>query len=276
MPDDPRVDRLIEEILDTGSSAEEVCRDSPELLPRVREGWRKVCALRATLGEMFPEATAEADRAATLPVRRDFGLPAVDGYEVIEVLGRGGMGVVYKALHRRLNRLVALKMLLAGAWATPEERHRFAREAELVAGLRHPNIVQVHDVADHDGRPYFTMEFVEGGNLAQRLAGHPLPARRAAEMTAMLVDAVEAAHRGGVLHRDLKPSNILLTPEGRPKISDFGLAKHLENGPALTQSGAAVGTPSYMAPEQARGDTLARWGRRSDVYCPRGRSSTNC
>ncbi|HEV3258953.1 MAG TPA: protein kinase, partial [Gemmataceae bacterium] len=153
----------------------------------------------------------------------------------------------------------------AGAYAAPQERARFQREAEAVAGLRHANIVQVYDVGDHDGRPYFTMEFVEGGSLRQKLAGTPQPARQAAELTATLAEAVQVAHQGGIVHRDLNPANVLLTPDGIPKISDFGLARRLEGGAALTQSGAAVGTPSYMAPEQAAGK-LHVIGPAVDVY----------
>src|SRR5207302_7003985 len=137
-------------------------------------------------------------------------LPKVPGYDVQAVLGRGGMGVVFKAWHLRLHRPVALKMLLAGACATPAERERFLREAEAVAGLRHPHVVQVHDAGEHDGRPYFTMEFVEGGSLAEKLAGTPQPARQAAALLAVLAEAVHVAHQGGIVHRDLKPSNVLL------------------------------------------------------------------
>jgi serine/threonine-protein kinase len=185
-------------------------------------------------------------------------LPRIPGYEVLEVVGRGGMGVVYKARHVRLDRPVALKMLLTGAHASRESRERLQREAKVGAGLRHPNIVQVHDIGDQDGLPYFTMEFVEGGNLAQKLAGTPQPPRQAAALLATLADAVQAAHRCGIVHRDLKPANILLTPDGTPKISDLGLARRFDGEASLTWTGTAVGTPSYMAPEQAeaRAQTL--------------------
>ena len=175
------------------------------------------------------------------------------------------MGIVYRALDTRLHRPVAVKMLLAGAYAHPGERERFLREAAAAAGLRHPNIVQVYDVGQHDGRPFFTMEFLEGGSLAQQLSGAPLPARQAAELLATLASAMQAAHHGGIIHRDLKPSNILLTADGTPKVADFGLARWEKGGAGLTKSGAPLGTPSYMAPEQARGLTQAL-GPPLDVY----------
>src|SRR5262245_4839040 len=175
------------------------------------------------------------------------------------------MGIVYKARHLRLNRTVALKMLLAGAYAGPAERERFLREAEAIAGLRHANLVQVHDAGEHDGRPYFTMEYVEGGSLAQKLAGTPQPVRQAAALVATLAEAVQVAHQGGIVHRDLKPANILLTTDDTPKIADFGLARHFDTELALSLSGARIGTPSYMAPEQAMGKTRTL-GPPVDIY----------
>src|SRR5262249_8296555 len=141
----------------------------------------------------------DAGAAPPVPSRPGTDLPRIPGYEVEAVLGRGGMGVVYKARHLRLKRTVALKMLLAGAYAGPPERARFQREAEAVAGLRHANIVQVYDVAEHEGRPYFTMEFVEGGSLAGKLSGTPQPARQAAALLATLAQAVQVAHQGGII-----------------------------------------------------------------------------
>ncbi|HEV3024153.1 MAG TPA: serine/threonine-protein kinase [Pirellulales bacterium] len=265
MTDEPRVRQLLDEIFDSHRTPEEVCSDCAELLPEVRRRWQQMRRVEGELDAMFPTSAREAD-AATPPVWHAAGeVPTITGYEVEAVLGRGGMGIVYKARHLRLNRPVALKMLLAGAHAGPPERERFSREAESVAGLRHANIVQVHDVGDHDGCPYFTMEYVEGGNLAQMLLGTPLPALHAVTLLATLAEAVEAAHQGGIVHRDLKPANILLTADGTPKIADFGLARHFDGGPSLTLSGARLGTPSYMAPEQAMGKARTI-GRSADIY----------
>jgi predicted Ser/Thr protein kinase len=189
----------------------------------------------------------------------------IPGYEILGEIGRGGMGVVYKARQLALNRFIALKMILAGEHSAPQEVIRFLAEAEAVAQLQHPHIVQVFEIGQHEGRPYFTMEYIAGSNLERQLAGTPMPDRPAAELVARLAEAVQAAHERGIVHRDLKPANVLLTPDGTPKITDFGLAKRVEGGSGLTQSGAIVGTPSYMAPEQAGGQGKAV-GPAADVY----------
>jgi serine/threonine-protein kinase len=265
MANDPRVQRLLDELLDSECTPEAVCSDCPELLPEVRQRWRQLRAIEAELDALFPASGPDPDADTFAPWRAGADLPRIPGYEVEAVIGRGGMGIVYKARHLRLNRLVALKMLIAGSYAGPEERERFLREAEAVAGLRHANIVQVHGAGDHDGRPYFTMEYVEGGSLAQTLLGTPQPVRLAVALLATLAEAVQVAHQGGIVHRDLKPANILLTADRTPKIADFGLARHFDGGPALTLSGARLGTPSYMAPEQAVGRAHAI-GPVVDIY----------
>jgi serine/threonine protein kinase/lipopolysaccharide biosynthesis regulator YciM len=193
-------------------------------------------------------------------------LPDVPGYEILQELGRGGMGVVYWAWQTGLHRPVALKMVLAGAHAGPNELARFRTEAEAAARLQHAHIVQIHDIGQHEGRPYLALEYVDGGSLARKLDGTPWPAARAVQLIETLARAIEHAHRQGVVHRDLKPGNVLLTKEGQPKVTDFGLAKLLVGGgDPLTRTGAILGTPSYMAPEQAEGKTQ-EMGPATDVY----------
>jgi serine/threonine protein kinase len=182
----------------------------------------------------------------------------VPGYEVLEVLGRGGMAVVYKARQVSLNRLVALKMILSGAHADSAEVARFHTEAQAVASLHHPHIVQIYEVGEHNHFPFFSLELMEGGNLDRKVAGAPQPPKEAARLMEVLARAMHYAHERGIVHRDLKPANVLLTADGTPKIADFGLAKRqLSADPQpegeWTQTGAILGTPSYMAPEQAEG-----------------------
>jgi WD40 repeat protein/tetratricopeptide (TPR) repeat protein len=211
------------------------------------------------------------------------GWPSVPGYDILSELGRGGMGVVYRARQVGLNRVVALKMILAGGHAGDPERVRFRTEAEAVARLQHPGIVQIYEVGEHQGLPYFSLEYCAGGSLERKLAGTPLPAAEAARLVAALARAVQAAHEAGVIHRDLKPANVLLQssdskleiadlkseivnlPSAIPKITDFGLAKRLDGTAGQTASGAIVGTPSYMAPEQAGGKGQ-EVGPAADVY----------
>jgi formylglycine-generating enzyme required for sulfatase activity/tetratricopeptide (TPR) repeat protein len=189
--------------------------------------------------------------------------PEVAGYEVLAELGRGGTGVVYKARQIRLGRLVALKILLAGARAGPHDLARFRAEAEAIARLQHPNVVQIYEVGEEKGGPFLALEYVDGGSLAARLRGTPLPAREAARLVETLARAVHAAHERGVVHRDLKPANVLLTAGGVPKVTDFGLAKRLDTPAAHTQTGTVLGTPDYMAPEQAEGKGV---GPPADVH----------
>jgi WD40 repeat protein len=206
---------------------------------------------------MPPQAEAGPDAFATKPPALREGRGPADslappGYEVLGELGRGGMGVVYKARQRALNRPCALKMILSGGHAGADDRARFLAEAEAIAKVRHPGIVQVYDYGTHQGLPYFSLELCEGGSLADRLRENPLPPRDAASLVEKIARAVHAAHQAGIVHRDLKPGNVLLGAGGSPRVTDFGLAKRVEGG-GNTQTGAVLGTPSYMAPEQAQG-----------------------
>jgi WD40 repeat protein/thiol-disulfide isomerase/thioredoxin len=260
-------------------SAEEFARRFPEYAERLAS----LVAARPPVPESDHGANdipPESPREGREPPPPRAELPRVPGHEVLGELGHGGMGVVYRARHVGLNRLVALKMLRAGVLADEEEISRFRSEAEAVARLQHPNIVHVYEVGEQGGLPYFSLEFCAGGDLATRLGGAPLPAGEAAEVVETLARAMHAAHQAGVVHRDLKPANVLLVPrqpagdpgpaavprvkDFRLKVTDFGLAKRVEDV-GQTPSGAILGTPSYMAPEQA-GRQPKAVGPRSDVY----------
>jgi eukaryotic-like serine/threonine-protein kinase len=191
------------------------------------------------------------------------------GYRILREIGRGGMGVVYHAVQTRLDRPVAIKMILTGRLAGPEDRVRFLMEGELLARLSHPNFVHIYEVGTIEiapgvAQPYLVLEYVDGGNLRARMAKGPLPVREAAAQLLVLARAIEAAHAQGIIHRDLKPANVLIARDGTPKISDFGLAKELGAGSSLTPTGLTLGTPDYMAPEQARGDPAI--GPAADIY----------
>lgn len=199
------------------------------------------------------EGDAQAAGASTVvqtPPRGPF--PVVPGYEILGELGHGGMGVVYRARQIKANRVVALKMILSGAQAGTDERVRFQIEAEASARLHHPNIVQVYEVGEHDSRPYFSLEFCDGGSLDKLVSSGLLQPVESARLIETLARAMHAAHQQRVIHRDLKPANVLLMKDGTPKITDFGLARKLDEV-GQTQSGAVMGTPSYMSPEQASG-----------------------
>lgn len=190
---------------------------------------------------------------------------AVGNYELIEQIGQGGMGVVYKARQLNLNRIVALKLMRSGPWATEAEIKRFRSETTAAATLQHPNVVAIHEVGVHEGRHYFSMDYIAGQSLAEVIHRTPLPAGRAARYVKIIAEAIHHAHQRGILHRDLKPANVLVDTDDQPRVTDFGLAKHVQVDSSLTVSGDAMGTPSYMPPEQAAGKR-GEIGPASDVY----------
>jgi tRNA A-37 threonylcarbamoyl transferase component Bud32/tetratricopeptide (TPR) repeat protein len=242
------------EPLRTGADGAASTRErSPSAWGRETTAWDPA---RDAPGANAATATASLDTpppvpSVALPPRQ----PSVPGYEVLEVLGKGGMGIVYKARQESLNRLVALKVLLAPEFHDTGQLARFRNEAEAIARLQHPHILQVFDSGAHDRLPYLVLEYAEGGTLAQRLRTDPPPPREASRLIETLARAVHAIHQCGLVHRDLKPSNILLTRDGWPKVADFGLARLRDGATGDTATGAIVGSAGYMAPEQAQGRT---------------------
>ena len=200
-------------------------------------------------------STGERGEPPTVAKSERFQGEKIASYDILAELGRGGMGVVYKAQDRRLKRLVALKVVLAGGHAGATERLRFQVEVEAAARLQHPNIVQVYEVGEEDGRPFMAMEYCPGGSLEDRIRDRPQPPREAAGMVATLADCAAPRPPAGVIHRDIKPANVLLADDGTLKVTDFGLAKRLDEADGLTQTGAIMGSLGYMAPEQAAGRT---------------------
>ncbi len=275
---------LLDELSETPGSAamallERHAVAHPRLAGQLRELFATMSMADAVAEQstIFEAALSEsgvvAEPANPAPPRRLGGfvpgvtpLPAAFGdYELLEEIGRGGMGVVYRARQLSLGRIVAVKMLLRRDLATAADLARFRAEAEAAAQLDHPNIVPLFEVGECDGHPFFSMRFIQGTTLAKRLAAGSLPPRDAAALLATVASAVDAAHARGVLHRDLKPSNILIDEAGVPHVSDFGLAKRIEADQTVTHTGAILGTPCYMSPEQAagsRGDV----GPASDVW----------
>jgi serine/threonine-protein kinase len=279
-----RLAALVESLSETQGSQsqaalEDMTRSHPDIAPQLRELFA-VMSMADAVAEQSTifEAGAGADHAAAAEnvvivapsagafIPGSTPLPAAFGdYELVEEIGRGGMGCVYRAVQKSLGRTVAIKMLLRRDLAGPADLARFRSEAEAAAHLDHAGIVSIFEVGEHDGHPFYSMQYIEGTTLAKRLAEGPLPPREAAELLAKVAEAVQAAHARGVLHRDLKPSNILIDAAGEPRVSDFGLAKRLEAGDSVTHTGAILGTPCYMSPEQAagsRGDV----GPASDVW----------
>ena len=186
-------------------------------------------------------------------------------YELLEEVGRGGQGVVFRARQKSLNRTVALKVISLGQWASEAHLKRFRREAEAAASLDHPGIVPIHEVGERDGSCYFSMQFIEGGQLDEVVRRTPMSIRQAAEFIAKVARTVHYAHEHGILHRDIKPGNILLDKNGEPHLTDFGLARLLDTQSSVTRTIDVLGTPSYMAPEQAAGETT-KLSKATDVY----------
>jgi Protein kinase domain len=286
MPENDRLLDLVvlwEELHEAGKpiSIEELCLDCPDLLPALRKRLKALGALDAMLANETNAGAAtvvkDGNPTGNRHTSRVETLPVIPGYEIIRELGRGGMGVVYEARQERLNRLVAVKVLLGGQYATVTSQARFKAEVDAIGRMQHPNLIQVFDVGEYDGRLYYSMEYLAGGSLEDRIGSVPLSTRKAAELLKILADAIKAVHRHGVIHRDLKPANILLTTTdttnecwgipgfGTPKISDFGLAKRTDvtSGPTLTEH--ILGTPTYMAPEQAAGQSR-QVGPATDIY----------
>jgi WD40 repeat protein/tRNA A-37 threonylcarbamoyl transferase component Bud32 len=250
----------------------ELLGESPKLdeflwrFPRFAERLRRQLSLHLALAD--EKASLETEPRAGLQNAGDdasASFPKLPGYDVLGELGRGGMSAVYRARQAGLNRIVAVKVIQARVYADVTVAARFRDEAEAAARLRHPNIVHVYEVGEHEGQGFLVMEYVAGGSLAQNLAGTPQPPRDSAELIESLASAVYHAHEHGIVHRDLKPGNIVLTLEGVPKVTDFGLAKLVEREGGLTQTGDIMGTPSYMAPEQAQG-TPSDVTPAADVY----------
>lgn len=271
MIDEARLAELIGELLETARSGgrpdvNHVCSQHPSAAREIQSLWatalvaENLSQLESTEVTLpwNPDRPGSMDDMAVIPRR-------LGDFEVIEELGRGGMGVVYKAKQLRLGRVVALKMILRGELASKRDLARFRQEAEAAARVEHPNIVPIFETGEIDGRPYLCMQFIAGTTLSKRLADGPMAPRDAAAVLLGVAQAMAEAHRQGVLHRDLKPANILLDVHGQPHVSDFGLAKRTQGLSALTDSGLLIGTPSYMAPEQAvpeRGEI----GPSADVY----------
>ncbi|PYL69864.1 MAG: hypothetical protein DMF28_01655, partial [Verrucomicrobia bacterium] len=266
------------------SSVLRICRKcGAEIFADAPEGLCTACLFETGLGLLAPPSVAPGDSSAIASAKADDcgsventetseanaalhikkaprparTLADFGDYELLEEIGRGGQGVVYRARQKSLNRTVALKVIGLGHWATQAHIKRFRLEAEAAASLEHPGIVPIHEVGERDGSCYFSMKFVEGGQLDKVVRREPMPIRRAAELLAKVARTIHYAHERGILHRDIKPGNILLDAKGEPHLTDFGLARLVETESTVTRTLEVLGTPSYMAPEQAVGNNAA-------------------
>lgn len=263
-------------------SVEKLVEEHPELIPEIEQSLNHLQKIQRTLtlqpaplqdlhdvetvdpGEKAVEGGTVGEGEGVL-VAGNSAATGIPGYEIVKELGRGGMGVVYQAWQPALKRTVALKMILSGGHASESQLQRFRTEAEAVARLQHPNVVQIYQIDDHEGLPFFSLEFCSGGSLNEKLDGTPWKDHSSAKMMETLARGMHVAHKADVVHRDLKPHNVLLDENGTPKITDFGLAKKLDEGDGVTKTESVMGTPAYMAPEQARGKTK-NVGPAADVY----------
>jgi eukaryotic-like serine/threonine-protein kinase len=258
----PRIEDYLDNV-----SAEERAILLPELLRleveyRTRTG---ETLRRAEYEERFPQSVDLVESVLSeSALLRPATLPSIPGYDILEEVDFGGMGIVYKARNKQLGIVVALKVVRGGNWEAPSVLARFRVEARAVARLNHPHVVRLYEYGQHQGLPYFTMEYVEGGSLAKKLGSGALPPLEAATLLATLARTMHYVHEQHIVHRDLKPANVLLAADGSPKVADFGLAKHLDRDFRLTPTKAVMGTASYMAPEQIRG--AKEVGRAADVY----------
>jgi tRNA A-37 threonylcarbamoyl transferase component Bud32 len=246
------------------STAEELVGQHPDLAAELKSFFADRERFKR-MAEPIPVVPISPPTMAETPARPGCETTAVHfgtnvryfgDYELVEEIARGGMGVVYKAQQLSLNRIVAIKMILAGQLASEVDVQRFRAEAEAAANLDHPNIVPIYEVGEYVGQHYFSMKLIEGGSLAQQLVRFQKDLKAATKLLATVARSLHHAHQRGILHRDLKPANVLVDAQGQPYVTDFGLAKRVEGDARLTQSGAVVGTPSYMAPEQARGEKV--------------------
>jgi serine/threonine protein kinase len=247
-----------------GRSVHRVCgKCGSKLFADAPKGLCSLCLFKTALSPLLEESVAGSDDGGSVDsveILSEFG-----DYELLEEIGRGGQGVVYRARQKSLNRVVALKVISLGQWSSSPHLRRFRRDAEAAASLEHPQIVPIYEIGERDGSCYFSMKFVEGGQLDEVLKREPMSTRRAAELLAKVARTVHFAHQHGILHRDIKPGNILLDREGEPHLTDFGLARLLEQESTITHSSDVLGTPSYMSPEQAAGHTKELTAA-ADVY----------
>jgi WD40 repeat protein len=242
-------------------------RCGAELRPNKAEGLCTRCLLGNGLEEAIEEPPVSGPDPTPAPLtEKEHGTPRYFAdYELLEEIARGGMGVVYRARHLSLGCIVAVKLILAGQFASQQIIQRFRGEVTAAALLQHPNIVAIHDVGIHDGQHYFSMDYVEGQNLSQLVGNRPLPPAKAARYVKLIAEAIHYAHGQGILHRDLKPSNVLVDASDQPRITDFGLAKRLDGDASITMTGQMLGSPNFMPPEQASSQ-CGKVGRHSDVY----------